>query len=56
MESIAACEYEGDGGDEKLAEAIRARLKNQAAMYKDATPGEWVAIALNNLGFVERGL
>ena len=56
MEEMASCEFEGDDGIEKLAEAIRLRLRNEAAIYKDAEPREWIAIALNKLGFVERGL
>ena len=56
MESMAACEFEGDDGVHKLAEAIRERLKNEAAVYTEASSLEWIALALNKLGFVERGL
>jgi len=56
MESMAACAFEGDDGEKKLETAIRERLRNQSANYPDATPREMIAVALNHLGFVERGL
>ena len=56
MDAMAACQFEGDDGSEKLIQALRERLKNQSALYKDATVQQWIAIALNNLGFMERGL
>ena len=56
MEEMARCDFEGEDGVEKLAQAIRLRLRNEAAVYTDAEPREWIAIALNKLGFVERGL
>jgi hypothetical protein len=56
MDAMAACEFEGDAGEEKLTQAIRGRLKNQSALYQDATAKQWIAIALNNLGFMERGV
>ena len=56
MEEMAQCNFEGDDGVEKLAEAIKLRLKNEAALYQEAGSSEWVAIALNKLGFIERGL
>ena len=56
MESMAACEFEGEDGVEALATAIRQRLRNEAVMYSEDSAAEWIAIALNKLGFVERGL
>ena len=56
MEAMAECEFEGEDGERKLEAVIRERLKNQSALYPDATPREMMAVALNNLGFVERGL
>ena len=56
MEEIADCKYEGDGGEKKLEEAIRQRLRNQSILYPDASSREMIAVALNSMGFVERGL
>jgi hypothetical protein len=56
MESMAACMFEGDDGQAKLEAAIRERLKNASKLYPEATAREMIAVALNNLGFVERGL
>lgn len=56
MESMAACTFEGDDGQAKLEAAIRERLKNASKLYPEATAREMIAVALNNLGFVERGL
>ena len=56
MESMASCAFEGDDGEAKLEAAIRERLKNASKLYPEATAREMIAVALNNLGFVERGL
>ena len=55
MEDIAACKFEEEGGDEKLANAIRERLPS-AIQYPEATPIQLVSVAMNRMGFVERGL
>jgi hypothetical protein len=55
MEDMAACKFEGEGGDEKLATAIRERLPS-AIQYPAAEPMMMVAVALRAMGFVERGL
>ena len=55
MEEMAECKFEGDGGMEKLAEAIRLRLP-EMSRYPDAEPPVMISVALKSLGFVERGL
>ena len=55
MEEMAACDFEGDGGEDKLADAIRERLPS-AIQFPDASPKAMIGVALKRLGFVERGL
>ena len=55
MEEMAACKFEGEDGEKLLADGIRERLPS-AIQYPDAAPCEMVSVALNRLGFVERGL
>jgi len=53
MEEMAACKFEGDGGDVQLAVAIANRLNVQMS---SSSPQAMVAKALMHLGFVDRGL
>ena len=55
MEEMAACAFEGDGGDEALAEAIRRRLK-ASAQFPGEPPCVMISVALQQLDFVPRGL
>lgn len=53
MEDMAACKFEGDGGSERLAQAIRARLGGGEA---DAALQVLAAQSLDALQFESRGL
>jgi len=55
MEDMAACKFEGDSGDEALADAIRQRLK-ASSQFPDEAPSVMVCVALQQLDFVPRGL
>ena len=55
MNDMAACKFEGEGGDDLLANSIRERLPS-AIRYPDASTQEMISVALNNMGFIERGL
>ena len=55
MEKIAGCEYEGEDGTEKLADAIRLRLP-EMSRFPSSDPRTMISVALQSLGFVERGL
>ena len=63
MEQMAACEFEGEGGEAALCAAIRARLANPPSAPVEGTAASGVsqisvlaAAALTELKFEERGL
>ena len=55
MESMAACEYEGEDGLDKLAAAIRDILPPMS-QYPGQPPRVMISVALQALDFVPRGL
>ena len=55
MDDMAACRFEEEGGPALLANEIRARLP-PVSQYPDSEPAVMIAVALQSLGFVERGL
>tara|TARA_B110001452_G_scaffold102600_1_gene85155 strand:+ start:380 stop:622 length:243 start_codon:yes stop_codon:yes gene_type:complete len=56
MEEMAACKYEGDGGSERLCDAIRRRLDSPPSEPPGLDPFNiLVASAFTALEFVEKG-
>ena len=55
MEEMAACQFEGEGGEAQLADAIRLRLPPMS-QYPGSDPPMMIAVALQSLDFVARGL
>jgi len=55
MEQMAACEFEGEGGSGRLAQAIRSRLGGSEADASTAV-GPLAAKSLEALQFESRGL
>ena len=55
MDEMAACKFEGEGGEELLADAIRLRLP-PVSQYPGSDTRTMIAVALQSLDFVARGL
>ena len=57
MEQMAACTFEGDGGTERLCDALRDRLREKPNEPRGLVPLNILAAsAFKELEFVERGL